>query len=298
MPEKGTLEFDYVTWKRGLEASFRLDLANPCDLYLGEMLLARVQNAEGAGDAEGAEELRECKLNDEPLDPSSSLPSMGILQVVYFSTLQQEVITFELTLNLAHANDSAIALRLWERALTTPTDDWATCTLDGNTVSFDTWQYPNVPQAGTLQISYCVRLAIKPYDRGVFFSPAIGVVPFTRLLATLRGEVPGTDPPQPRQAGDLTHAPPADFDKVQLLRQAAFRNYFTSMQVKALVDVIANRKAKIEAAVLLHPRTTDQANFVHALKSLEKETDRQDIMAMVGGHGSRNGGGARAPAPE
>ena len=29
LPPKGTLEFDYVTWKRGLEASFRLDLANP-----------------------------------------------------------------------------------------------------------------------------------------------------------------------------------------------------------------------------------------------------------------------------
>merc|ERR1719331_1947578 len=29
LPTKGTLEFDYVTWKRGLEASFRLDLANP-----------------------------------------------------------------------------------------------------------------------------------------------------------------------------------------------------------------------------------------------------------------------------
>jgi Ran GTPase-activating protein (RanGAP) involved in mRNA processing and transport len=32
LPEKGTLDFDYVTWKRGLEASFRLDLSNPCAL--------------------------------------------------------------------------------------------------------------------------------------------------------------------------------------------------------------------------------------------------------------------------
>ena len=53
LPEKGTLEFDYVTWKRGLEASFRLDLANPCDLFLGERLLARVQAAEAAGDEIG-----------------------------------------------------------------------------------------------------------------------------------------------------------------------------------------------------------------------------------------------------
>ena len=67
--------------RRGLEASFRLDLSNPCDLFLGERLLARVQNAEGGDGADGTEELRECKLNDEPLDPSTALPSQGILQV-------------------------------------------------------------------------------------------------------------------------------------------------------------------------------------------------------------------------
>ena len=68
---------------------------------------------------------------------------------------------------------------------------------------------------------------------------------------------------------------------MSLLRQAATRNYFTSMQVKALIDLISYRKNKIETAVLLHPRTTDQANFVRALKSLDKETDRQDILEMV-----------------
>ena len=40
---QGTLELDYVTWKRGLEASFRLDLSNPCDLFIGEKLLQRAQ---------------------------------------------------------------------------------------------------------------------------------------------------------------------------------------------------------------------------------------------------------------
>ena len=51
---------------------------------------------------------------------------------------------------------------------------------------------------------------------------------------------------------------------------------------RALIDVVSYRKGKIEASVLLHPRCTDQANFVQALKSLEKETDRQDILEMVG----------------
>ena len=279
LPAKGTLEFDYVTWKRGLEASFRLDLSNPCDLFLGEKLLARVANSDASADAEGAEELRECKLNDEPLDPSSSLPNSGTLQVVYFSTLQQDTISFELSLNLAQANDKAICLRLWERALSTPTDDWSSATLDGEATSFDTWQYPAVPDGGALTIAYAVRLAIKPYDRGVFFSPAISTAPFQRILATLEGTLPGKEPREPRSSAQ---PPPADFDKVNLLRQVATRNYFTSNQVKALIDLISYRKNKIEAAVLLHPRTTDQANFVHALKSLDKETDRQDILEMVG----------------
>ena len=230
LPEKGTLEFDYVTWKRGLEASFRLDLSNPCDLYIGERLLARVANTESSGEAEGAEELRECKLNDEPLDPSTNLPNQGVLQVVYFSTLQQDTLTFELSLNLAQATDKAICLRLWERALTTPTDDWASATLDGQPASFDTWSFPHVPDSGSLQIIYAVRLAIKPYDRGVFFSPAMPTSPFTRILATLEGTLLGSEPRQPRPGAN---PPPGDFDKVNLLRQAATRNYFTHMQACA-----------------------------------------------------------------
>jgi len=279
LPEKGTLEFDYVTWKRGLEASFRLDLSNPCDLFIGERLLARVANAESSGDAEGAEELRECKLNEEPLDPSTNLPSQGILQVVYFSTLQQDTIAFELELNLAQATDKAICLRLWERALTTPTDDWASATLDGQPASFDTWQFPHVPDGGALQITYAVRLAIKPYDRGVFFSPAIANAPFNRIIATLEGTIPGPEPRQPRPGANPE---PGDYDKINLLRQAATRNYFTHVQVRALVDRISYRKNKIEAAILMHPRTTDQANFAHALTSIDKEGDRADILEMVG----------------
>jgi hypothetical protein len=136
-----------------------------------------------------------------------------------------------------------------------------------------------VPESGTLAITYAVRLAIKPYDRGVFFSPAITTAAFHRIIATLEGKLLGPEPRQPRAGA---HPPPGDFDKVNLLRQAAMRNYFTSVQVKTLVDLVAYRKNKIETAVVMHPRTTDQANFVHALKSLDKETDRQDILEMVG----------------
>ena len=257
-------------------------------------------SAESSG--EPAEELRELKLNDEPLDPSASLPSSGTLQVVYFSTLQQDTITFDVSLDLSQPNDKAICLRLWERALTTPTgartslsltlslsphphpslttptDDWDAAALDGNNTTFDSWMYPHVPEAGALAITYSVRLAIKPYDRGVFFSPAMTTAAFERLMLTLEGKTPGPE----RSIRPGVHPPPADFDKVSLIKQAATRNYFTSGQVKSLLDVISGRKNKIETAVLAYSRTTDQANFQHALKSIGQDQDRQDILEMVG----------------
>ena len=264
----GTLEFDYVTWKRGLEASFRLDLSNPCDLFLGEKLMQRAQAAEGGGDGDGAEELRECKLNDEPIDSAATLPNHGTLQIVYFSTLQQDTINFPIELDLSAANNRAIVLRLWERALTTPTDYWASCSLDGGATSYEKWNYPHVPGEGTISLEYAVKLAIKPYDRGVFFTqPMEDKAAFPALVNTLRG---------------TKAAEPSDFDRLNLLKQAALRNYFTSQQVKSLLDCVGYRKGKIEAAILLHPRTTDQPNFSHALRSLDKEQDRNDILEMVG----------------
>lgn len=38
LPATGMLELDYVTWKRGLEAAFKLDLANPCELFIAEQV--------------------------------------------------------------------------------------------------------------------------------------------------------------------------------------------------------------------------------------------------------------------
>ena len=286
---EGTLEFDYVTWKRGLEASFRLDLANPCDLFLAERVLAKAAASEAGGGGDGGdggvEELRECKLNDEPLDPSASLPSAGILQLVYFSTVQQDAISFDVSLDLTSDADRLICLKLWERALTTPTDAWTAATLDGAPTSFTAWQYPHVPEPEPtmplqLALTYTVRLAIKPYDRGLFFSPPMSAAPLERLVATLEGGGGGGGGGG-SEGGEAAAARP-DFDKVSLIRQAATRNYFTSDQVRRLVDAVGYRKGKIEAAVLLHPRTTDQANFVHALKSLDRDTDRQDILDMVG----------------
>ena len=98
----------------------------------------------------------------------------------------------------------------------------------------------------------------------VFFSPPMATADFKALSAALT------------YVGDAADLPPmSDHDRISLMKQAASRNYFSSAQVRDLVDLVALRKSKIEAAVLLHARCTDQANFIHALQSIDKETDRQ-----------------------
>ena len=257
----GVLEFDYVTWKRGLEATFILDLANPCDLFIAGELLRRTSRASDASDA--SEALRVCMLNDQPFDPTMELPPKGTLQLVYTSTKQQDELVFELPLNLEVPTDKIMCLRLWERALTTPTDAWRSAVLGGSTVTLSTWQYPEVPSVGTLALKYAVRLATKPHDRGVYFSAPMQAAAFRLLRDTLSSE-------------SLS-----EFDRTNLIKQTAARNYLTSHQVKALLELVSHRKGKLEVAVMLHPRTIDPQNFVNVLQSLPSEADRLTILDMV-----------------
>eukprot|EP00966_Prymnesium_polylepis_P294806 6808059-Prymnesium_polylepis.2 len=152
MPSKGLLEFDYVTWKRGLEATFKLDLANPCELFIAEQvrscsplpkqprwlfppppchcnllackgstppmlapsprssqLFAKTAAAESEG---GNEALRDCRLDNTPLEPGSELPAQGMLHVVYFSTAPKDEVDFDLKLELAAPNDRVMCQRV------------------------------------------------------------------------------------------------------------------------------------------------------------------------------------------
>jgi len=262
LPKKGVLEFDYVTWKRGLEATFTLDLSNPCDLFLGENILKRTQAAAGHG-SDAGESCRECRLNEAPFEAGDELPSKGTLHVVYFSTKPQDTIEFPIQLNLGQPEDKVMCLRLWERALTTPSDSWTDAKLDGAAVTLSTWGYPDVPSEGTFTVTYSVRLLVKPYDRGVYFSTPMGAGMFKQLLDTLSSEAL------------------SDFDKVNLIKQVALRNYLTCVQVKSLLQSVQYRKGKLEVAVMLHPRTVDPHNFVNVLQALNSEADREAVLAQT-----------------
>ena len=109
------------------------------------------------------ESCRECRLNDVPYEPSGPLPDKGTLLFVYISTRPQDEIVFPLKLDLSVPNDKVMCLRLWERALTTPTDAWKSATLGSSPIKLATWQYPEVPGSGILQLEYAVRLAIRPH---------------------------------------------------------------------------------------------------------------------------------------
>jgi len=194
-----------------------------------------------------------------------------MLHAVYFSTKPKDEIDFELKLDLTQANDRVMAQRLWERYLTTPTDNWKEAKLNGEPFHLSQWSYPEIQQEGSLEFKYVVRLAIKPYDRGVYFTAPMDPSAFQRLADTMHGEA-------------LT-----DFDKVHLIKQAGLRNYFTSLQVKQLLDLVSLRKGKLEVAVLLHARTVDAHNFVNVLQSLNSEADRQAVLDMVDSGGKRKG---------
>ncbi|KAL1523572.1 hypothetical protein AB1Y20_018508 [Prymnesium parvum] len=268
LPAKGTLEFDYITWKRGLEATFELDLSNPCELFMAEQLFSKAAAAESDG---GNEALRECRLNDTPFEPGSELPNQGTLHVVYYSTKPKDELEFDVQLNLGIPNGRVMCQRLWERCLTTPTDTWKDAKLDGSAVDLSQWEYPEVPQEGDLELTYAVRLAIKPYDRGVHFTSPMDKKAFGKLEKTLSGQA-------------LT-----DFDKVHLITQAALRNYFTSQQVQLLLGLVTLRKGKLEVAVMLHARMVDEHNFNNVLQSLGSEADRQAVLDMVEANNKRKG---------
>lgn len=279
--EAGTLEFDYVSWKRGLEASFSLDLAEPADLFLAEKLIAMTNES---NDDEGIEELRDCFLDDDdddepgnqataryPFDTSGPLPSEGRLKVVYGSTKPQNCLTFPISLDLSRAEDAAIGLRLWERVLTTATDDWQSPMLNGAPVRFESWLWPNLPTAGALTFTYAVQLSAKQLDRGIFFTPAMPSVSFNRLVMALTA-------PASEQTDDVFITDP---DKAKLIRQAAARNYFNSAQVKMLIDLLSARTEKQNMAEFLFPRTTDQVGFRQALESLNA-AEADAIMDKMG----------------
>eukprot|EP00962_Isochrysis_galbana_P038491 scaffold13664_cov89-Isochrysis_galbana.AAC.5 len=142
---------------------------------------------------------------------------------------------------------------------------WKAATLNGDPVQLGTWQYPELPPSGILELEHSIGLAARPTDRGRHFSPTMNDARFRALLETLSSEAL------------------ADDAKVALINQAASRNYFGCAQVLPILGALAFRKAKIEAAVMLHARVVDAKRFTSVLQALSSEEDRQAVLAAVGG---------------
>lgn len=136
-------------------------------------------------------------------------------------------------------------------------------------MQLSTWQYPELPPTGILGVEHAISLSARPTDRGRHLSPIMGDARFRVLLETLSSET------LPDEA------------KAGLIKQAAGRNYFGCAQVLPMLGALALRKAKIEAAVMLHARVVDAERFTSVLQALASEEDRQAVLAAVGG-GRRN----------
>ena len=119
------------------QAKFTLELSNPCDLFIGENILKRTQAAAGHV-SDAGEGCRECRLNDAPFEAGDELPDKGTLHLTFCSTKPQDEITFSIELHLDQPEDKVMCQRLWERALTTPSDSWKSAELDGaSSMSYD-----------------------------------------------------------------------------------------------------------------------------------------------------------------
>merc|ERR1711871_1227770 len=215
--KEGLLELDYVTWKRGLEFTVKLDLNTPSDKLLGEKLIQHVK----ASGSSNTEAIRQCKLNDVPYDPlTKGLPAKGQLMLQYFSVKAQDELRFNFELQLAEAQDRNTCLKLWERALTAPDEVWKGTTLDGKETDPTQFNYPDIPQNGLLKFEYCISLSLKNRDRGLYFSAAMSTAHFDRLTDTILND--GLQ----------------DYDKLMLVKQAASRNCFTTAQVRSLLEAV------------------------------------------------------------
>ena len=262
LPKSGLVEFEYVSWRRGLEAALDLDLSNAGDRLLAELAEQRVI----AGDV--------CchwsKLDGTPFALGvASLPAAGSLRAACSSTTPQDELTFEAALDLSSPAGRATALRLWERQLTSPLESWRSASLDDARADPAEWQYPHLPEQGTLKLEHTVELRSKPLDRGRHLSPPMAEARFDDLMRALSAEQ------QLSLEGPAREGP-------GLLSQAAGRAYFTAEQAAAVLRVVRKRKGRARAMSALPPRVIDPQNLSAAVqRAFASEAERQEVMGVL-----------------
>jgi hypothetical protein len=73
-----------------------------------------------------------------------------------------------------------------------------------------------------------------------------------------------------------------DDRKLALLRDYARQSHFSSAQAKLLVKEFSFSKGQTEAAIALHPRLVDPANFFEVLGVLTFESDKKKVREALG----------------
>lgn len=71
-------------------------------------------------------------------------------------------------------------------------------------------------------------------------------------------------------------------DRLNLVKDARKRHYFTTQQVRRLMKVFGFASEKVKAAALLYPRTVDKQNFHNVYPDLKFESDREELREKVG----------------
>lgn len=74
-----------------------------------------------------------------------------------------------------------------------------------------------------------------------------------------------------------------DKDKVAFINQQSTLNYFTSKQIKALLDAFSFDEQRLQAAKILYPRCTDVTNFYIVYESFDFDKGKKDLMNYISG---------------
>lgn len=70
-------------------------------------------------------------------------------------------------------------------------------------------------------------------------------------------------------------------DRLNLVKDARKRHYFTTQQVRRLMRVFGFASEKVKAAAMLYPRTVDKQNFFKVYPDLKFESDREELRKKI-----------------
>ena len=135
LPERGVLELDYATYQAKFEAHYRLELSKPDQRAVAFKLQERARSEPGDNFVNATHD--GVPIPIDKLEAYWSFPKEGVFECDYVCKQPQHVSTRHYVLDLASADDRALAERLYDWALAEPGENWMNESIDGEPFTFN-----------------------------------------------------------------------------------------------------------------------------------------------------------------